>query len=77
MSTKQSIGTKPAFPQSIGPSHNMDGMSYRQWLIGIIAAGAQIGMSGFGDREQLARSAVQRADAIIEALDKESSYPKT
>lgn len=54
---KKSTGDLPAFPNSIA---GVEGMTYRQWLIGMAVANGKIGMQ-----------AVENVDMIIKILDKE------
>jgi hypothetical protein len=67
--TKESIGITPAFPVPEASAF-CAGMTYRQWLIGIIAAG----MSDM-THEQAKQQAIIRADLIIAQLDKEANFP--
>ena len=53
----KSTGDLPAFPNSVAET---EGMSYRQWLIGMAVCNGKIGMQ-----------AVETADMIIKILDKE------
>jgi hypothetical protein len=63
------LANKEAFPRPASVEHGgsgeQDGMSYREWLVGMIAASlcAPGGHSG-----AVARAAVAQADAVIDAL---------
>jgi hypothetical protein len=83
------IGNKPAFPSPIDVQHGWDpeyGMTYREWLIGMIASGyhAQPDNTYYDNKcgktldewrvevDQLdAKYFIRRADAILAALDAE------
>ena len=67
MSEKKSIGDMPAFPIIATEHHGTyAGMSYRQWLIGIIAAGLPN-----LDEDTAAEFSIDQADAVIKRLDGE------
>ena len=64
-----STANKAAFPHQITAT-TKPGMSYRQWLIGQIAAG----MAGeVGDEKIAAEWCVKFADAVIKAIDESES----
>jgi hypothetical protein len=54
---QKSTGELPAFPNSL---EGTQGMTYRQWLIGMAICNGKIGMQ-----------AVETADMIVKILDKE------
>ena len=58
---QRSTGELPAFPHAPESGHpGGDGMTYRQWLIGMAIANGKIGMQ-----------AIETADMIVKILDKE------
>lgn len=60
------IGDTPAFPRPEGDLQGQDGMTYRQWLIGMIASG-NAASEETGNAEWI----VAQADAIIDVLEQE------
>jgi hypothetical protein len=82
VSEKKSVGEMQAFPTPHGGRPFDAGMTYRQWLIGMIASGQGIDRPDAGSAEAnqairvaaahfLAQMATCRADAIIKHLDEE------
>lgn len=69
---KTSIGGSPAFPVP-HDSAWCGGMTYRQWLVGMIAGSYRINPN---NRTGEARDIVDMADAIINQLDKEAQYQR-
>lgn len=67
-----SIGDQQAFPIALLDDDDALGMTYRQWLIGMALNGSITENSASSTVEEAAESAILYADAIIEALDKES-----
>ena len=70
-----SIGNQQAYPQERingdGYREPVEGMTYRQWLIGQIANGLSSDMNISGDNA--VNYSIDTADAIIAALDKEAA----
>jgi hypothetical protein len=79
-----SIGNKSAFAQSgvwdanrceVNPSafyFDASGMTYRQWLIGQIAAGFAANPEAWSiTNKDMAENAIKQADAIIRKIDEE------
>jgi hypothetical protein len=73
-----SIGNQQAFPQERIIGHGCrvpaEGMTYRQWLIGQIAACYAANIEAFQHKPgDVAAYTVQQADALIAMLDKEAA----
>lgn len=66
---------EPDRPFTIGDVMPIDGMSYRQWLIGMAASGIlsdpNVRLNMPRDYQAVANQSVNVADAIIAALEKE------
>lgn len=65
------IGDQPAFPRKSMEGY-YPGMTYRQWLVGMIASSE--GSDGLWHRygiSEAAREIIGRADAIINGLERE------
>lgn len=72
MSNKPSCGDSPCFPvPSDGRSEPYPGITYRQWLIGMIASGQPSGLTA----GTCAKVCIQAADEIINQLDKQAAFP--
>lgn len=66
-----SIGNQPAFPCDPSlPAIVPEGMTYRQWLIGMALQGT-IALHN-GSASYAVRDAVEAADEVIKRLDKEN-----
>jgi len=59
------IGDQPAFPSKESPF--IPGMTYRQWLVGMVASG--LDGTQFQDAGEYSKAVTHAADAIIKRLE--------
>jgi hypothetical protein len=69
------IKNKPAFARPLSSSSyaapEQDGLTYRQWLIGMALQGILAHPTTPGDTPLIALASIEAADAVIAALDRE------
>jgi hypothetical protein len=68
-----SIGNKPAFPVDMDATNYdpaCDGMTYRQWLVGMALQGLLSNAGTQLDFELAAEEAIGHADSVIASLEK-------